>query len=264
MVIQLNQKKAELRQNSPAAGLEIEKPQQKFAEKDKISDGRIAMDRDEAEEQSKRYYKRSPAKAKKSGETERVDDLIAGEKAENNLRTSREEAVPKDAFAAGTVQEGRSRAMSDAESTVSKKEEAKPERASDKSGYARMDAPASAPRPAATAPKPAAPPAAMPAPTVADSRSQSGGNQNAQAEDAAPAEAAKNSRSIAVDDAKSRLKKQDIASDEKAEMEKLWKEFEQDPKSFNQDKKRSARLRTLLSRHNEKSRAKRMKAVETR
>lgn len=71
------------------------------------------------------------------------------------------------------------------------------------------------------------------------------------------------SRSIAVDDAKTRLKKQSASDEEKEEMEKLWREFEKDPKSFNKDKKRSARLKVLLSRHNEKSRAKRVKSVET-
>lgn len=67
------------------------------------------------------------------------------------------------------------------------------------------------------------------------------------------------SRSAPIPDAQYKLKQEQIADEEKAEMEKLWKEFEKDPKAFQQDRKRSARLKTLLSRHDTKSRARRIK-----
>lgn len=71
------------------------------------------------------------------------------------------------------------------------------------------------------------------------------------------------SRSAPIPDAQFKLKQERIAEEEKAEMEKLWKEFEKDPKAFQQDPKRSARLRTLLARHDTKSRARRMKTELT-
>lgn len=71
------------------------------------------------------------------------------------------------------------------------------------------------------------------------------------------------SRSAPIPDAQFKLKQERIAEEEKAEMEKLWKEFEKDPKAFQQDAKRSARLRTLLARHDTKSRARRMKTELT-
>ncbi|AFM12591.1 hypothetical protein [Turneriella parva] len=67
------------------------------------------------------------------------------------------------------------------------------------------------------------------------------------------------SRSAPIPDAQFKLKQERIAEEEKAEMEKLWKEFEKDPKAFHQDAKRSARLRTLLARHDTKARARRLK-----
>jgi hypothetical protein len=69
-------------------------------------------------------------------------------------------------------------------------------------------------------------------------------------------------RSAPIADAQFKLKQDQIAEDEKAEMERLWKEFENNPKSFNQDKKRSARLKTLLARHDTRSRAKKIRASE--
>jgi len=68
------------------------------------------------------------------------------------------------------------------------------------------------------------------------------------------------SRSAPVADAQSNLKQDRAVDDEKTEMERLWKEFEKDPEAFQQDKKRSARLKTLLARHDTKSRARRMKS----
>ena len=81
-----------------------------------------------------------------------------------------------------------------------------------------------------------------------------------------PAEAkpaASVSRSAPIADAQANLKQDRIAEDEKSEMERLWKEFEKDPEAFQQDKKRSARLKTLLARHDTKSRARRMKSQLT-
>ncbi len=103
--------------------------------------------------------------------------------------------------------------------------------------------------PAAESPRVA--PAAPAAPRVAEER----------AEEKSAANAA--SRSAPIPDAQFRLKQDRIAEEEKAEMEKLWKEFEKDPKAFQKDQKRSARLRTLLARHDTKSRARRMKAELT-
>ncbi len=71
------------------------------------------------------------------------------------------------------------------------------------------------------------------------------------------------SRSAPIPDAQFRLKQDRIADEEKAEMEKLWKEFEKDPKAFQKDQKRSARLRTLLARHDTKSRSRRLKSELT-
>lgn len=49
--------------------------------------------------------------------------------------------------------------------------------------------------------------------------------------------------------------KLDSVESEKAEMERLWKEFDRDPKSFSKDSKRSSRLKMLLARHDTKSKA---------
>lgn len=57
-----------------------------------------------------------------------------------------------------------------------------------------------------------------------------------------------------------RQKKKGASEDEKAEMEKLWREYEKDPQAFSKNKQRSSRLKTLLARHDTKSRAKRMKS----
>ncbi len=100
----------------------------------------------------------------------------------------------------------------------------------------------------------AAPPgAAAPAP-VAESKATRDAASVASADEAPAAKP----RSFSIDDTNAKLKAKSIAEEEKAEMEKLWKEYEKDPKGFNKDKNRSARLRTLLTRHDTKSRAKRM------
>ncbi len=272
MVIQLNQQKAELasKMEAPAPVPEAERTLPKLAEKqtarkaelDSLDARKSAADLDEAEEKSQGYLKNSPAKAKKKGGPGRIDDVTAGERPAATLKASREEAAPKDAMATGKAEEGRvTNAVRENESDrfFAKKEAVKPTLAQDSRSHRGDESPSAvapaAPRAAAPAPQPAITRSAAPATEI------SGGDQGAAMADK-PAPAELNARSIAVDDAKTRLKKLDASNEEKAEMEKLWKEFEKDPKSFNQDKKRSARLRTLLSRHNEKSRAKRMKAVQ--
>jgi hypothetical protein len=281
MVIQLNQQKAEFasRTEAPAPATDLdrtipktlpkasEKQAKQKAELDSLDARRTTMaDQDEAEKAG--YVKGSAVKNKKKVRTDQAEDLIAGERNTPALKAISEEAMPKDAMATGKAEEGRVASAvreNESEKFFAKKEEAKP--LAQNSRSQRIEAPSGG-TPAAPAVPPvvAAPaPAARPAITrsTAPSTEISGGDRGtamAQAEEAAPAE--KNARSIAVDDAKTRFKKQDAREDEKAEMEKLWKEFEKDPQSFNQDKKRSARLRTLLSRHNEKSRAKRMRSAE--
>jgi hypothetical protein len=118
---------------------------------------------------------------------------------------------------------------------------------------------------AAGAPAPAAPGASpAPAPVFAAKKRSAAPMAETEAKrDAASmanadeAPAAK-PRSFSLDDTNAKLKKQSLAEEEKAEMEKLWKEYEKDPKAFNKDANRSARLRTLLARHDTRSRAKRM------
>jgi hypothetical protein len=41
-------------------------------------------------------------------------------------------------------------------------------------------------------------------------------------------------------------------------MELLWKEYEKNPKEFLKDKRKTERLKTLLARHDTRSRARRM------
>ncbi|MBN8222163.1 MAG: hypothetical protein J0L53_14660 [Spirochaetes bacterium] len=273
MVIQLNRQKAEIayKTEAPAAAGEIVREKDGIKAENKptapLQRGNKTTKLDDLEESDGSYYKRAPANTQKKAE---ASDLR--QQGERKLKAVREETSPKDSIATGKVDKPATEAASktaanavrvdDADRFAAKKESGRTERLSEESGYAMADE-ATAPRPAPAAP------AAAPTPQLAKSRSApeiSGGDRGAAAAqgEAMPAEAQKNSRSIAIDDAKSRIQKQESAAEEKAEMEKLWKEFERDPKSFNQDKKRSARLRTLLSRHNEKSRAKRMKAVETR
>ena len=117
---------------------------------------------------------------------------------------------------------------------------------------------------AAGAPAPAAPASPAPAPVFAAKKRSAAPVEESEAKrdaaskvdtDAAPAA---KPRSFSLDDTNAKLKKQSIAEEEKTEMERLWKEYEKDPKAFNKDRNRSARLRTLLARHDTKSRAKRM------
>lgn len=70
-------------------------------------------------------------------------------------------------------------------------------------------------------------------------------------------------RSIRIENNKARMKRQEIAEDaEKQEMEKLWKEFEKNPKSFAKDRKRRTRLKVLLVRYNQKSRSNKLANLE--
>lgn len=266
MVIQLNRQKAEIafKTEAPAVAGEttVEKDRLKYDNKSQATNSRNdkSAKLDDLEESDGTYYKKEAAKKKAPPADLRQED-------ERNLKAAREEALPKDAITTGKAEAktATNAVRNDDDRFAAKKESGRLARTSEKSGYAMTDESAQ-PRPAPAAP---APPAAAPAPQLAKSRSApageiSGGDRGAAAQAEMPiAEAQPASRSIQVDDAKQRLKQQQSAEDEKAEMEKLWKEFERDPKSFNQDKKRSARLRTLLSRHNEKSRARRMKSVET-
>ncbi len=116
-------------------------------------------------------------------------------------------------------------------------------------GRAMPDEAAGAPAPE-SAKAPAASPAA-PAPYAAESSAD---------EERTASTVAKRSAPIA--DAQFKQKHEQIAEEEKLEMERLWKEFEKDPKSFNQDKKRAARLKALLARHDTRSRAKKVRAAE--
>jgi len=85
--------------------------------------------------------------------------------------------------------------------------------------------------------------------------------ESASAPSAAPA-AAPTTRSIRIENGKERMKRQEINEDaEKQEMEKLWKEFEKNPKLFAKDQKRRTRLKVLLVRYNQKSRSNKLANV---
>jgi hypothetical protein len=252
MVIQLNRQKVEVR--AAAGEPTVAKDNATYDNKSPATNSRNdkSAKLDDLEERDGTYYKNAPAKAKSKAS---AHDLRPED--ERNLKATREEASPKDAIAmdktetktaTNAVRDG------DADRFAAKKESAR--------GYAMADEkPAAAP----------AAPAAAPAPQLAKSRSApaneiSGGDRGAvaQAEMPAPAsEAQATSRSIQVDDAKQRLKHQQNTEDEKAEMEKLWREFEKNPQEFNRSKTKRSRLDTLLARHDRKSRAKRMRAIET-
>jgi len=97
----------------------------------------------------------------------------------------------------------------------------------------------------------------------AEAQSESAGSAAPAAPAVAPApapERASASRAMAME------KDDSPKIDEKAEMESLWKEFEKNPEGFGRDKKRSARLKTLLARHEtkSKSRARRVQAAESK
>jgi len=258
MVIQLNRQKAEIAFKTEAPSVAGEatasKDNPKYGNKSPATQSRkdTSAKLDDLEESDGTYYKNAPAKAKKKTSTH---DLRQED--ERNLKATREEAAPKDAIAmdkAETKTATNAVRDGDADRFAAKKESAR--------GYAMADEkPASAP----------AAPAAAPAPQLAKSRSApaneiSGGNRGAVAQTEMPAsasEAQATSRSIQVDDAKQRLKQQQSTEDERAEMEKLWREFEKNPQEFNRSKTKRSRLDALLARHDRKSRAKRMRAIET-
>lgn len=97
---------------------------------------------------------------------------------------------------------------------------------------------------------------AAPAAEGSEHRAEEASERNNLAAAGAPAEI--QSRSAPIADAKFRLKQEEVAAEEKAEMEKLWKEFEKDPEKFRKDAKRTERLKMLLVRHDTRSRAKRL------
>lgn len=65
-------------------------------------------------------------------------------------------------------------------------------------------------------------------------------------------------RSLDLKDATAKFKRRKNASEERVEMESLWKEFEKNPQVFFQNKKRSARLEQLLKEY-DKGKTGRMK-----
>ncbi|MFO1471525.1 MAG: hypothetical protein U1F27_10850 [Turneriella sp.] len=267
MVIQVNRQRAELAHQASAPTLE---QQQKSTGplQERITDREEAeadTERpDSAVQANKNYYGKKQA----APATGTVDDRKTA-----ILRSAPEKPAEKPG-APAEIAAGRS------EGYVSKEEARAPEpRQSENAAMAtRGGEPATVTAAdkdgrslAANAPAPAAPASPAPAPVfAAKKRSQAPtANSGAEAEtkrdsasmaDADATPAAK-PRSFSLDDTNAKLKKQSIAEEEKAEMEKLWKEYEKDPATFDKDKKRSARLRTLLSRHDTKSRARRMRTV---
>jgi len=244
MVLQLNRQKAELDQkteSAPAATGSLAQNQKTVPEDREVEDIQESAP--------------SRHKAKKKSRDGGVVDKIENEKGARSLAFSREETVSKDAPAKRDLDAGMA-----GEKNVEKKEAVKPtDNRAD--GYAKSEE-APAPRAAPASPAPAMAKRSMPTSEGVSGGSGKPADADEVSPGAAPLEAA--SRSVQIDDAKERIKKQDIAEDEKAEMEKLWKEFEKNPEQFSKDKRRSARLKTLLARHEtrSKSRAKRVKAAE--
>lgn len=262
MIMQLNQQKADLANQMQAPAIEQEKQESAGAAKQKgMVDTKTAKeDPDAATGKADGFFKKKskPAKkiADKEADIDSVSDVMAGERADANLNKSREETVSRDRFAAAEAPAGGKDADKD---TLALKAETKPRlreamRESDERGASADDSRNSAARVAQASP-------AAPAPTAAPGTPSASAGMASR--DEAPAKPA--SRSIAIGDAQEKQRKQDASEEEKAEMEKLWKEFEKDPKSFSRDSKRSARLKVLLARHDTKSktRAKRVKTAES-
>lgn len=260
MILQLNKQKAELVQNS-AAPAQAEKS--RVADKMADADAMRPAEKEENDAKTQGYFNHKKTartdgivdkrtKERASDEEEKASptkDLFA--MAKNDRDIKREEKPATEAIVTGRAAPGADKselAGSVAEEISTRRAEAAPA------------SPAAPPASAAPAPAPAKPPvmaAKRRAPMAGDEPPESGANEQKDL-----AQAAK-SRSIAVDDVNAKLKKQAAKEDqEKEEMEKLWKEFEKNPDTFSRDKKRSARLKVLLSRHNEKSRAKRVKSAE--
>lgn len=263
MIIQLNQQKADLANQVRAPQLEQDKRESGRVENQKgMADTKTARaDADAVTRKADRYFKNKEKPAKeisdKESEIDTVSDVMAGERAEGNLKKSRDETVSRDRFAAA---EAAPAPAASGKSDLGKdmrmaKEEAKPTlRAAAPKYDAGGGVDESRQRSAMAAPAAPVPSAAPASPSPSASMAS---------RDEAPAKPA--SRSIAIGDAQEKLRKQEAGDEEKAEMEKLWKEFEKDPESFSRDRKRSARLKVLLARHDAKSkaRAKRVKTAES-
>lgn len=214
MVMQLNQKQAEMKAtvSSPAA--------------EQRSEPHIALNKNEAHDDEVVAEEEKPAARRaqpaKTGATKKK---IAGKADEEKVP----EAPAKDA---GAMAYGKRSLppMAEADAPPTTKGEA---------AKATMASPAPA------------------APAAADSERRA---DETRARDnlSAGAPAEMQSRSAPIADAKFRLKQEEIAAEEKAEMEKLWKEFEKDPEKFRKDAKRTERLKMLLARHDTRSRAKRL------
>lgn len=268
MVLQVNRQKAELAARTGAPTLE-QNQQADRTLKDRIAEREEAgADADgvrpgSAGETGKSYYAKKPVapvkdarEDRKSAEIKGIQDAVTEERnAPAETTTSRTEGYVSKEEARAPEQNqlekapaaGRSRETTSMAAAPADKEERSLSATAPSAGAA-PSAPASpAPAPVFAAKKRSAAP--MP---EADNK------RDAASADEAPAAKA---RSFSLDDANAKLKKQSIAEEEKAEMEKLWKEYEKDPQAFSKDKNRSARLRTLLARHDTKSRARRMRTV---
>lgn len=260
-VMQLNRQRAETTRHTSAPALEQKQ------ESGKTLRDRIA-DREEADTDSprqsgefkvnKNYYgkKTKVAPAKDARDAQITDDVKG--------RRDKLEEAPR---APAELAAGRS------EGYVTKEEAPARERTQmqDAPSATRSEAKAIAAAPAEKAERSvsAGAPAASPAPApvfTAKKRSAAPMPESEAKRDAASVASADEApaakpRSFSLDDTNAKLKKQSIAEEEKTEMEKLWKEYEKNPQAFNKDASRSARLRTLLARHDTKSRAKRMKTI---
>lgn len=271
MVLQVNRQKAELATRTAAPTLE--QNQQAGAKlKDHITEREEAgADADgvlpgSAGETGKSYYAKKPVATmkdaredRKSAEVKGIQDAVIEKRnAPAETTTSRTEGYLSKEEARAPEQKqlekapaaGRSRETTSMAAAPADKEERSLSATAPSAGAA-PSAPASpAPAPVFAAKKRSAAP--MP---EADNKRDAASTVSA---DEAPAA---KPRSFSLDDANAKLKKQSIAEEERAEMEKLWKEYEKDPQAFGKDKNRSARLRTLLARHDTKSRARRMRTV---
>lgn len=271
MVLQVNRQKAELATRTAAPTLE-QNQQADRTLKDRIAEREDAdADADGvrpgvAGETGKSYYTKKPAapakdahEDHKSAEVKGIQDAVTEKRnAPAEVATGRTEGYLSKEEARAPEQKqlekapgaSRSRETTAMAAAPADKEE-RSLAASAPSAGAAPSAPASpAPAPVFAAKKRSAAPMAE-----ADNKRDAASTVSA---DEAPAAKA---RSFSLDDTNAKLKKQGIAEEEKAEMEKLWKEYEKDPQAFSKDKNRSARLRTLLARHDTKSRARRMRTV---
>ncbi len=268
MVLQVNRQRAEFAHSASTPALE------QRLKNDKTLQDRIS-DREEADadtirqggevQANKNYYgKKTKAAPAKDASDARVTDGVKG-----RLDTLQEKPRAPAELAAGrsegyvTKEEERAseRTQLQAAPAATRSSEAQTITAAPAEKAERSVA-AGAPAPAAPAPvfaakkRSAAPGVAQPS-TGAEAETKRDAASMANADEAPAAKP----RSFSLDDTNAKLKKQSAAEEEKTEMEKLWKEYEKDPKAFNKDKNRSARLRTLLARHDTKSRAKRMRTV---